>query len=261
MRVEIELSSTGLRRGASLMGVLLIALLCTSCATGTGHNTSWTNIRMAAGEAITDRATWMPLVAAGVFAIDDFDEEVTEWASDKAPLFGSQSRADDSSDTLAALSHVTLGVAAIPSFNKLESLAPALGAHLINFGFTQASKENINRERPDKDGSESFPSGHTSYAVVSAIQASNLIDQLDISRTGKRNFRIANYSVAGLAAWARVEANRHYPSDILTSIALGNFATGFVNRLLEENINNRNQVLRLDTNGNTGIRFSYAYSW
>ncbi|PCI79695.1 MAG: hypothetical protein COB20_04345 [SAR86 cluster bacterium] len=258
----------------SLFSLLLVVLLSTGCASNSTSRAGWSDVRQAASEAFMDRSTWLPLVAAGVFAMNDYDEQVTEWASEKTPLFGSTKRADDGSDRLSQLSHVTLAVSAMPSISSLKEdgmwksatatfkrLRPALGAHLVNIAFTQTSKDHINRERPDGEGSESFPSGHTSYSVVSAIQASNLIDRMDIPQATKRNLRLANYSVAGLSAWARLEANRHYPSDVLTSFAVGNFAAGFVNRLLEKKMNDRNELLFLDTNGNTGIRLTYAYAW
>src|SRR5258706_12601984 len=47
----------------------------------------------AALRAILDPLTWAPAVGAGVFAIDHFDRKVSDWPSDRTPLFASQKRA------------------------------------------------------------------------------------------------------------------------------------------------------------------------
>jgi membrane-associated phospholipid phosphatase len=36
------------------------------------------------------------------------------------------------------------------------------------------------------------------------------------------------YSAAAATAWARVEANKHYPSDVLAGAAIGHFLTAFI---------------------------------
>lgn len=38
---------------------------------------------------------------------------------------------------------------------------------------------------------------------------------------------ITVFTVEGLQGWARVEQGRHYPSDVLFGMALGNFVAGF----------------------------------
>ena len=40
--------------------------------------------------------------------------------------------------------------------------------------------------------------------------------------------KAGNLVVASGVAWARVEARRHYPSDVLAGAALGHFLTAFV---------------------------------
>lgn len=254
-------------RKVSYFLVCVATLLTTGCVS----NPNFSSVRSAAADAFSDRSTWVPLLAAGVFAIGDYDEQTTEWASEENPIFGSDDGADNTSHILSAIPHISLTVSAMPSVQKYkedgfrksaelmyERMKPAIGAHLVNWAFTQSSKSFINRERPDGNGSESFPSGHTSYSVVSAMEAANLVDTMDISQAAKRNFRMMNYTSAGLSAWARLEANRHYPSDVLTSIAVGNFASKFINNLIERNMNSHSQALWFDTNGNSGFRLTYA---
>ena len=46
-----------------------------------------------------------------------------------------------------------------------------------------------------------------------------------------RSRRILRYSLKGMAAgtaWARMEANRHYPSDVLFAAAMSHFLSAFI---------------------------------
>src|SRR5258705_11000016 len=55
--------------------------------------------RAALGAAI-EPTTWVPAVGAAIFAIDHWDRKVSNWASDRTPVFGSQSSAQNWSDDL-----------------------------------------------------------------------------------------------------------------------------------------------------------------
>ena len=39
--------------------------------------------------------------------------------------------------------------------------------------------------------------------------------------------RVGLYGLAGTTAWARIEAEKHFPSDVLAGAALGNFFARF----------------------------------
>jgi hypothetical protein len=38
--------------------------------------------------ALTSRGTWVPLIGAGVVTIDDWDQEISDWAVENTPVFG-----------------------------------------------------------------------------------------------------------------------------------------------------------------------------
>lgn len=75
----------------------------------------------------------------------------------------------------------------------------------------------------------SFPSAHTSGATVAATLAARNIEYLGISDAAKIRWQRGYYGLAGLTGWARMEANRHYPSDVLFVYALGHFFASFLN--------------------------------
>jgi membrane-associated phospholipid phosphatase len=93
-------------------------------------------------------------------------------------------------------------------------------------------KELAGRERPDESNDGSFPSGHSVKAVTSAaLIRRNLGPSIEPSglRTG---FDAAMIGAGALTGWARIEADKHFPSDVLTSAALGNFFAQFFYRAL-----------------------------
>jgi len=60
----------------------------------------WQLFGMAARDAAFSYETWVPAAAALLLQIDDWDEEISEWAVDNTPIFGSPQDAEDASDYL-----------------------------------------------------------------------------------------------------------------------------------------------------------------
>jgi hypothetical protein len=104
--------------------------------------------------------------------------------------------------------------------------------HEGNYQLTTQLKKETNRVRPNGANDHSFPSGHTSSAFSSAQLASQNLTHYNFS--GRTNFwaRTSLFVLASGTGWARVEANKHYPSDVLFGAALGNFVGAFVSNLL-----------------------------
>jgi membrane-associated phospholipid phosphatase len=230
--------------------ILSIGLACLSILTGctSTHGEwgkyatlapGWKAVQDAAVSAATDANTWMPLAGAAVFGAGGFDKRTSKWATNHAPLFGSAQKARDTSDQLESISRVNFFVTAMlaPSgegwdgvWNKSKGLAIGFATRRINGEITDSIKFASNRVRPDKSDDYSFPSGHTSNSTVYASLAAQNVAYLNISQTQKNIWQYSSYTIAGLTAWARVEGNRHYPSDMLAGYALGNFLGIFMSQ-------------------------------
>jgi len=197
----------------------------------------WKRIPQAAKRALLDPGTWLPAVGAAVFTIDDFDQKTADWASANTPIFGSQSAANDASDWLRDALQVEVGVTGLitPSgkdplewtWAKAKGVGLEYGAIFINDEVTGLLKNWTGRERPDGNGDNSFPSAHASAAFASARLSNLNLDAIEIRPWARRSLQAGNYLMAGATAWARVEAQRHYPSDVLAGAALGNFISTF----------------------------------
>jgi membrane-associated phospholipid phosphatase len=219
----------------------------------------WQRVGTAARDAALSPQVWVPAVGACVFLIGDqighIDQKLSNWAVEHTPVFRSQEGAAQASDYLqnAARAAGVLTALATPSGPAPEAWKEGKaaeewewlvakgkgmvgvegGAVLGTFLTTYALKETIHRSRPDtsdpSEATKSFPSGHASHTAVWAMLASRNVATLpwpEESRTALQ----AGLTVLTLgAAWARVEAKQHFPSDVLFGAALGNFFGAFIN--------------------------------
>ena len=58
----------------------------------------WERIPQAAKNAALDPVTWVPLLGAGVVAAGGWDNNISDWATEHTPVFGSIEKAKDYSD-------------------------------------------------------------------------------------------------------------------------------------------------------------------
>jgi membrane-associated phospholipid phosphatase len=185
-----------------------------------------------------DLETLIPAAGALVFTLDDYDQKVSTWATAQYPIFGSGNNAIQARDYLCfGLGAETLLTAlATPSgehpkewaSNKMRGIGVELGAELTTAGVTDLLKNTANRTRPNGDSSNSFPSGHASYAFSSATLANRNLDSIEMPEKVLIPLQVGNIILATGVSWSRVEAGAHYPSDVLLGAALGHFFSAFL---------------------------------
>jgi membrane-associated phospholipid phosphatase len=232
-----------MKRTTLLVSLLLILSGCSTHPTrgnwgeGATLTPGWSKIKKAAYGAATDPKTWVPALGAAVFAIDDWDEEVSEWAADEQPIFGND--ASDWSDdlrTVTTVAWLTTAFAASSgenggdwAWNKTKGISVQLATIGISDSIVFGLKDVTDRERPDGSDNDSFPSAHASMASTRAALASRNLEYIDMSEGARTALDIGFYSAGLGTAWARVEAEKHYPSDVLAGVAIGNFLATFIN--------------------------------
>ena len=195
-------------------------------------------VSRAAHDAFFNVNTLAPLAGAVVFAVDDLDERASDWAVKHAPIFGSLRDASEASDDLRAALEIEAVITALatPSGDTFDewvvSKARGVGVELLAASVTESVtnwlKDGTNRTRPDKTGDRSFPSAHTSDAFSLATLSNRNVDSIRMPAGLRPPIKAGNIVLASGVAWARVEAQRHYPSDVLASAALGHFLTAFI---------------------------------
>ena len=227
--------------------VLLSALILAGCGT-LPNDRRWgqdafspidlDRISRAAHDAFFNVNTIAPLAGALVFSVDDLDERVSDWAVKHTPIFGSPSDARDASDDLRTALEVEAVITALatPSGDTFDEWIGSKGkgaaVELLAAGATENVtswlKDGTNRTRPDKTSDRSFPSGHASEAFSFTTLANRNVDSIRMPPGLRPAIKAGNLILASGVAWARVEAQRHYPSDVLAGAALGHFLTAFI---------------------------------
>ncbi|MDB9822637.1 phosphatase PAP2 family protein [Deltaproteobacteria bacterium] len=202
-------------------------------------NPGWHRMKEAALKTSLSPETWAPIVTAIVLQVDDMDERLSDWASTNTPIFGSQKDADRWSSYLRDTSGATYLITSLatpggsePSLwaeSKLKGLATGVAAWGITAGTTDLLKESTHRTRPDKSDNRSLPSGHASTAGAFSTLARRNIQAMSLSPNSNTFANIGLMSITAGTAWARIEARRHYPSDVLIGYALGHFFSAFIN--------------------------------
>jgi hypothetical protein len=232
----------------SRSAIVLCALLLSGCATlpdGTGWGEQatltpgWDRVRESAVGAAKDPWTWVPLLGAAAFQIDDFDRRTADWARERTPVFGSQNSAEQWSDDLRSASSVAhyVTILATPGgdrpgewlINKVKGTLVGVAAVSATGQITNYMKEEFDRERPNGADGESFPSGHTSSSAVHTRLASRNLQSIEMSDATRTTFDVGLHALTIGTSWARIEAGWHYPADTLFSMALGNFIASFIN--------------------------------
>jgi hypothetical protein len=226
--------------------LVLLATLTAGCGTMPngqrwGENASfpgWEKLKRTSLKAARDPQTWVPLAGAVVLSFGDLDEDLSDWAVRETPLFGSENSADDASDDLrTALGVVTIATAlSTPSGDdksdwasaKLKGLLVETSAVMLPGAVTSVLKDTTERTRPNEESDRSFPSAHATAAFSFSTLTSRNVDAMNVTPVTKKVVKYSANTVAGLTAWARVEAEKHYPTDVLVGAAIGHFLSAVV---------------------------------
>lgn len=133
------------------------------------------------------------------------------WLCFSTPAQASHSGWADASDVgRGILVAASLGVPAVQQ--DWEGDLQAGGSLLLAGGSSYAMKQIFPERRPDGNGDDSFPSGHTAVSFAAAATLSK--------RYGWKA-GLPAFAVAGLVGVARVEARRHHWYDSVAGAALG----------------------------------------
>ena len=232
------------KQGWGLLFCLGLVLLNTGCST-TGS--SWYDYpgsrkSPAPVTAAWDPRTFIPAAAALVIAVTDSDQKISDWASRHHPVYGSQDSAESASNSLRGLLAASAVVTTFMAPGKQDAYLPGRPGNMVVGVMSAATtsmltndlKDSTGRARPNGVDQRSLPSSHSSAASTYASIASHGVNQLPIS-AGQRSFwNVGFVTLAAATAWARVEANAHYPTDVLAGFALGNFTTMLLHASMED---------------------------
>ncbi len=228
----------------ALLACVALGLGLSGCTSGGPHwgaNARYVpskgRVHRALVRAASDPHSWVPAAGAALFTLGDLDENVSRWAGRETPIFGSIEDADTWSSRLRNMTRFVAPVTAAAAnsgtragqiaANKARGLLVDATAWAATSGVSNALKTAVGRQRPNKVNHKSFPSDRASEtAVLAAVSRENL-NWVRMPQYARTASKATLTGITWLAAWARVEATAHYPSDALAGMAIGNFIGKF----------------------------------
>lgn len=167
----------------------------------------------------------IPLFLAGVIAKSEkrsFRQNTADLRNSRTRLLTNfHSEIDNYTQFAPAVLALGLNVAGVEGRSNLGRFAVSLAlAYGIMAGIVNPIKYGAKEMRPDGSTRNSFPSGHTATAFVSAT-----ILHKEYGLTRSPWYSIAGYGVATATGVMRVLNNRHWVSDVLSGAGIGIFST------------------------------------
>ena len=226
-----------------LAGVLLsISGICSAAPLGESLF-SWDHWADSAGRAARDSGTWMPLAGAVVIAAGGWDHPWQRSLGKHQYLFGDDG--EDASNQLLKASTVLYATSVVFAAPDDTAFTDALDWKAANIATFVAGKTSVDeltgrlkkisgRERPDGVEDDAMPSRHSATSAAETAMTRRNLDYIDMNPTLRDAAKIGLHALDGLTGLARVEADQHYPTDVLAGIALGNFVSSFAITLLLE---------------------------
>jgi membrane-associated phospholipid phosphatase len=163
----------------------------------------------------SDTASVLSIATAFALAVSPFDETLTRssaYSTFQKTTFEPWARVAGQEWLLGGSALATFAIGRFTNEPKLAALGGDLmEAQALAGASTLALKLAVRRTRPDGEP-RSFPSGHASgtFAAATVVQ---------------RHFgwkgAVPAYTAAGLITVARLQANSHYPTDLVVGAALG----------------------------------------
>jgi hypothetical protein len=203
---------------------------------------------------LTEPPVLVPLgLAVGAVGISHWDKPLEQRIGG---TLGSRPRIGDA--TMATLVGGSLLIGVLfpgEGRNGWDNLWETAEVFAVNALLTSSLKVLVPRQRPG-GGTHSFPSGHTSAAFAGA----SLIDANQGGALG-----ISAYGLAAMTGYSRMEARRHYPSDVLAGAAVGILSAEILDHLHWGNGRQSHGIAgglrldleRLDRGGLLGFSFDY----
>lgn len=208
-----------------------VIFLATGCATrNDGFLPPLKDLRAAASDAAKDPNFWLPTLAAATMSIGNVDNKIADRMREDPPVFSDpQGSSSDLRDLSAAFYLLTALSDRDSNFSQKGLL---LGKDVVSIGaahlVTRGLKTAVGRERPNMDNNKSFPSGHATRLGGLTYLTSRNLDKISLPNSVRIAGMLTNYGIATAGSWARVEAGKHHPSDVLFGYAIGHFTTQFV---------------------------------
>jgi membrane-associated phospholipid phosphatase len=185
----------------------------------------------AVGQTLDDPKQW----GTGAFfvaltpVLHAYDHSLSSQAQQHHPITGTRTIAGDS--VMGGLAVVSAGLAGWNWWqgDHAQSLEVAAESFALTGLETEIIKKSVQRRRPNHGQPTSFPSGHSSFSfAASTFLARSIWDADDSHSVANDLLGFACYVPAAWVGMNRIEAGRHFPSDVAFGAALGILTTNLI---------------------------------
>jgi len=217
-RLKIDVRGSAVSFAARLRIASILVLCASACRTQHDHFRveTW---RGSARALVRDSSQWGPVaVAAAVTPMVLAFDRSTSIESVEEKFFKSDTASGDVLALSLGCGPILAGLMEAATVDDARHLEVTTEAIVLTALGTQFLKTVVHRQRPDGSrGSESFPSGHTSFAFSGAT----LIGRWWQDTHAGSLLGYAAYFPAAYVGISRLEGERHFLSDVTFGAALG----------------------------------------
>ena len=159
-----------------------------------------------------------------------YDREIEEHLSTHTPVTGGDPARGQAAAVALGIVAVGLGAQQWIEGDHGEAIEVAAESILLTEGTTEILKKTVNRPRPEGGSTESFPSSHASFSFAAATLIARETELMgsESENAWWSELGWLAYLPATYVAINRVEAARHWPSDVAAGAFLGVFFTNWV---------------------------------
>ncbi len=161
------------------------------------------------------------LMTAGLLTQGQFSRHVRAQVIRRYPDF--RTSVDDYLQITPSIAVLALGASGLKGRHTFgDQVILTVLSNAVSQGITQTIKYTVAYPRPDGNGQDAFPSGHTAAAFTGATVLAH--------EYGQRSswYAVAGYATATTVAGYRVLQNRHWLADVLFGAGVGIGATELV---------------------------------
>lgn len=179
----------------------------------------------AAIETTLSPAFYIPTIIGAIAYFDSAGARVSKSARFHQPFWGDLESASQAADNLRTATSISMVASSLLFVPKGPGFVFTNIAFDALTSFTAVQVRGLVRDsnrRPRPNGSTgSFPSGHATAAGSRVALSNYNIFNSDLNLMTKYVLAGANWTLAYLVAYARIESHNHYPEDVLAGVALG----------------------------------------
>ncbi len=219
-----------------VVNAMFLVMLLSGCSSHS-LSSSYTRVKKASYNAVTDPVTWGGALGAAVVYGSDNDTKITNYFREKKlfsdSLYGEYER-DDFMRTVNGIFTGATALAVNDDGNYTRKakrfLVEGTTLTLARFG-TDFIKNNTSKKSPNREHTDALASHHALEPFCGAAMIRRNVSQININTYAKMGVVAFNYYIVSYSALLRVQEGGHSFADQFVNASVGNFIGIFMHDL------------------------------